>query len=314
MKKIFFSLLLLILAGFFLHLLVQFLPPYSSRTAKESFILAKKTSDQALAVRLEEGGFVRSRTAFEQALKIKNLQGKIQPGGYYLSKNMSVFEIIEVLSSGPIQRWVTLPEGLRKEETADILGENLGWDSEQRQLFLDNSKEGYLFPETYLLDVDWSGGDIAKRLSGQFDKEFKVLSEGYDDGLSRDELVVLASLVQRESRGAEEMSMVSGIIFNRLNMGMKLDIDSTLQYQTGSPENWWPKVSAGVKSMESLYNTYLNKGLPPSPICSPGEEALVASMFPKKNSYLYYLHDAEGEAHYAETYEDHLRNIEKYLK
>jgi len=95
---------------------------------------------------------------------------------------------------------------------------------------------------------------------------------------------------------------------------MKLDIDATLQYQIGSPENWWPEVSKTDKSIGSPYNTYSNKGLPPTPICNPGAEALKAALFPEKNPYFYYLHDAEGTIHCATTYEDHLRNIEKYLK
>ena len=314
MKKIFFVLIFLSLAGLFLYFFMQFLPPHFGRLAKEPFIIAKVFSEKELAARLEKEGFIRSQQAFEQAIKSKNLQGKIQPGGYYISKSMLVFEIVETLALHPVQKWATLPEGLRKEEVAEILQKELGWDDAQTKLFLDNSKEGYIFPETYLLDLDWTGKDIAGRLSDQFNEEFAILAEGYDNRLSPEEAIVLASLVQREARGAEEMPLVAGIIFNRLDQGMKLDIDATLQYQIGSLEDWWPKVSSADKSAGSPYNTYLNKGLPPSPICNPGREALKAALFPEKNSYFYYLHDSEGNIHCAKTYEDHLRNIEKYLK
>jgi UPF0755 protein len=314
MKKIFFVFVFLSLAGFFLYFFMQFLPPYFGRLAKEPFIIAKGFSEKELAVRLEKEGFIRSQQAFEQTIKSKNLQGKIQPGGYYISKSMLVFEIVETLALHPVQKWAVLPEGLREEEVAEILQKELGWDDAQTKLFLDNSKEGYIFPETYLLDLDWTGKDIAKRLCNQFNEEFAILAEGYDNRLSPEEAIVLASLVQREARGAEEMPLVAGIIFNRLDQGMKLDIDATLQYQIGSSEDWWPKVSSADKSAGSLYNTYLNKGLPPSPICNPGREALKAALFPEKNSYFYYLHDAEGKIHCAKTYEDHLKNIEKYLK
>ncbi|MFA5742499.1 MAG: endolytic transglycosylase MltG [Candidatus Paceibacterota bacterium] len=314
MKKIFFVFIFLSLAGLFLYFFIQFLPTHFGRSAKESFIIAKDISEKDLAVRLEKEGFVRSQQAFEQAIKSKNLQGKTQPGGYYISKSMSVFEIAEILALHPVQKWVTLPEGLRKEEAAEILQKELGWDDPQTQLFLDNSKEGYIFPETYLLDIGWTGKDIAARLSGQFDEEFAVLAKGYDNRLSSEEAVVLASLVQREARGAEEMSLIAGIISNRLDIGMKLDIDSSLQYQAGSPEDWWPKISSADKSAESPYNTYLNKGLPLASICNPGREALQAALFPEKNSYFYYLHDAEGNIHCAKTYEEHLANVNKYLR
>lgn len=314
MKKIFLVLVLLFLAGLFLYFFIQFLPPHFGRIAKEPFIIAKDLSEEDLASRLEKEGFVRSRKVFEQALKSKNLQGKIQPGGYYISKNMSVFDVAETLAFRPVQKWVTLPEGLRREEAADILQKELGWDSAQVQLFLDNSNEGYVFPETYLLDLDWTGKDIAERLSGQFNKEFKLLAEGYDNRLLPEEAVILASLVQREARGAEEMPLVAGIISNRLEIGMKLDIDAALQYQIGSSGNWWPEVLKENKSIESPYNTYSNKGLPPTPICNPGAEALKAALFPGASQYFYYLHDAEGKIHCAKNYEDHLRNIEKYLR
>ena len=314
MKKIFFIFIFLFLAGIFSYFSMQFLPSHFGRSAKESFIVTKDLSEKDLAILLEKKGFIRSQQSFEWALKNKSLQGKIQPGGYYLSKGMSVFEIAETLALHPAQKWVTLPEGLRKEEIAETLNKELGWDDLQVQLFLDNSKEGYLFPETYLLDIDWTGKDIAERLSGQFDKEFELITEGYDNRLSLEEAVILSSLVQREARSAKEMPLIAGIIFNRLDIGMKLDIDSSLQYQAGSPEDWWPKISSADKSAESPYNTYLNKGLPLASICNPGREALQAALFPEKNSYFYYLHDAEGNIHCAKTYEEHLANVNKYLR
>lgn len=293
---------------------MQFLPPDFSRKAKENFIIKKNFSEQELAVRLEKEGFIRNSESFLQALKIKDLQGKIRSGGYYISKNMAVFEIAEILALYPSQIWVTFPEGLRKEEYAEILAKELEWEESEIRLFLEKSKEGYLFPETYLLDASWTVEDILKKLSVQFEKEFKILSKGYDNFLSQEEAVILASLVQRESRNSKEMFLISGIISNRLAQGMKLDIDATLQYQAGENGNWWPKPSSKNKEINSPYNTYLNPGLPLGPICSPGRDALSASLFPEKTPYFYYLHDFEGNIRCSKTYEDHLKNIEKYLK
>jgi len=314
MKKIFFVFVLLFLTGLFLYFFMQFLPPHFGRIAKESFIIVKDISEKDLAVRLQKEGFVRSHKAFEQALESKNLQGKIQPGGYYISKNMSVFEIAETLALHPVQKWVTLPEGLRKEEAAEILAKELNWSGGQKEGFLAIVREGYVFPETYLLDTSLEGKEVADILSDQFDEEAKQRDSSYDNGLSLEETVILASLVQRESIGEKEMSLVAGVIFNRLNEGMKLDIDATLQYQKGSAEEWWPPASSADKSIVSDFNTYLNKGLPPSPICSPGAEALKAAMFPQESRYFYYLHDSSGQIHYARTYEEHLANVNKYLR
>jgi UPF0755 protein len=151
-------------------------------------------------------------------------------------------------------------------------------------------------------------------MSDQFDKEFSDQFEKYNGGLSLEEVVTLASLVQRESRNAREMPLVAGIILNRLGLDMKLDIDAALQYQLGTSKDWWPQISSADKSVDSGYNTYLRKGLPVAPICDPGIAALNAVLLPQENDYLYYLHDSSGAIHCAKTYQEHLNNINKYLR
>jgi len=310
---IFFLILFLAAFGLFLNFAWQFFPA-GQRSPKELFIISKNISASEVSAKLEKEGFIKNQSAFEQAIEMAGGKGDIRAGGYFISKSMSVFSITKVLLAGPVQKWVTLPEGLRKEESADIFAKELGWDAGRKEEFLAAVKEGYVFPETYLLDTSLGGKEVAGILSGQFDKEVEKMAGNYDTGLSLKEIVVLASLIQRESRGAEEMPLVAGIIFNRLDQGMKLDIDATLQYQKGRAGEWWPKVSSTDKSVVSDFNTYLNKGLPPSPICSPGADALKASMFPQKSQYFYYLHDSSGQIHCAKTYEEHLANVNKYLR
>ncbi|MFA5747033.1 MAG: endolytic transglycosylase MltG [Candidatus Paceibacterota bacterium] len=310
---IFFLILFLGASWLFFNFAWQFFPA-GSGSPEEIFIVSKKISQTEIAAKLEKEGFIKSQSAFAKAIEMEGKGEEISPGGYSISKSMSALSIAKVLLAGPVQKWVTLPEGLRKEESAEIFAKELGWDGSQKEGFLTGSREGYFFPETYLLDAKIGGGEAAEILSAQFDKEIKELGGSYDSGLGLEKTVVLASLVQRESRGAEEMPLVAGIILNRLNEGMKLDIDATLQYQMGSAEEWWPKVSSTEKSVVSDFNTYLNKGLPPSPICSPGADALKASMFPQESQYFYYLHDPSGQIYCAKTYEEHLANINKYLR
>lgn len=306
---------LVLLAGaifLFANFAWQFLPA-GSNLPKELFIIPKNYSRTEIAAKLEKEGFVKSGDVFLRAFETAENGKDIRGGGYFISKSQTVFSIAEVLSAGPAQEWVTLPEGLRKEESAETVAEQLGWDGVQKEDFLEISREGRIFPETYLLASDITGKEAAGRLSEQFDKVISGIGD-CDNGLTLEETVVLASLVQRESRGEEEMPLVAGIILNRLEQGMKLDIDATLQYQAGTAGEWWPKVSTRDKSTVSDFNTYLNPGLPPSPICSPGEAALKAAMFPQKSGYFYYLHDSAGQIHCAATYDEHLANISKYLK
>ncbi|MFA5643819.1 MAG: endolytic transglycosylase MltG [Candidatus Paceibacterota bacterium] len=316
MKKSFLTIFILFLAAVlavFLYAVWQVLP-MQLRAPKELFVVSKNFSEAEIIGQLAKKGFIKNEEAFRWALKQEGGGGKIVPGGYYISKGMSAISLAEILAAPPVQKWVTLPEGLRKEESADILQKELGWDDRRRQEFLDSSKEGYVFPETYLLDAGLSGKEISGIMSDQFNEEFSDQFEKYSGGLSLEEVVTLASLVQRESRNAREMPLVAGIILNRLGLDMKLDIDAALQYQLGTSKDWWPQVSSADKSVDSGYNTYLRKGLPVAPICDPGIAALNAVLLPQENDYLYYLHDSSGAIHCAKTYQEHLSNINKYLR
>jgi uncharacterized YceG family protein len=125
----------------------------------------------------------------------------------------------------------------------------------------------------------------------------------------------IASIIQREAAGKEDMRLISGIIWNRIFSGMKLQIDATLQYAKGSEEDgWWKQVASEDKKIESLYNTYRYKGLPPGAIANPGPDAIKAAFYPQKTDCLFYLHDKNRKIHCTKTYEEHKKNIEIYLK
>ena len=136
-------------------------------------------------------------------------------------------------------------------------------------------------------------------------------------GLSDAESVILASIVEREAREPEQMRHVAGILLNRLEIGMALQVDATLQYVKGydqARKTWWAPPTAADKQLSSPYNTYENPGLPPGPISNPGANALMAVANPIKSNDLFYLHTNDGNMYYAETYEEHQENIQKYLR
>jgi len=311
--KISLVLLFGLLVGIFFYLIGQFFP-CQFQAEKELFIISKGTSGQQVIDRLKEEGFIRNPRAFEVILKHYYPEGQIQAGGYFISKRMSAFKLVEILTLYPAQKWVTMPEGQRKEEIAEVLQKKLNWTSLQKEDFLLNCQEGYLFPDTYLLDLDYSVQNTTKRLEDQFKKEFQKITATGLNNLSKQDIVILASLVQREAAGEKEMPLVAGILLNRLREGMKLDVDATLQYYLGKPGDWWPKIIPQDREINSSYNTYLKAGLPPGPICNSGRAAMMAVLFPQETDFLYYIHNGEGKIFCAETYSKHLQNIERYLK
>lgn len=227
---------------------------------------------------------------------------------------MSAWKLADTLVNHPYQKWVLLPEGLRIEEVAEIVGQKLRWGEEQKKDFLKLAQKGYLFPDTYLLNLDYSGKEIAQRLISNFNEKVKNLfTEALETNIRNDTLIILASLIQREAGSEEEMPLIAGIIWNRWIKGMKLGIDATVQYTLGEKDAWWPMLTPEDYKVDSAYNTYLYEGCPPAPICSPGLAAIRAVIYPEETGYLYFLHDKEGKIHVARTYEEHLHNIERYL-
>ena len=283
----------------------------------ERIVINLGTTEEELIPKLKEQGYIRSEWAFRFVLKTKGLEGKIEPGAYKVSKNMDAWILADSLVRFPYQKWVVIPEGLRKEEIAEIAKEKLGWTEDTKEEFLANAEEGYLFPDTYLLQVlnfENAGKTAAERMRNQFnEKVADLFKEAKEKNIRNDTLIVLASLVQREAANENEMPLIAGVIWNRWLQDMKFEIDATIQYALGKSGNWWPIIKPEDYKLDSPHNTYLHKGRPPTPICNPGLAAIDAVINSEETEYLYYLHDSEGQIHLAKTYEEHQANIEQYL-
>jgi len=291
----------------------QFSAPQKT-TEEERIVVNLTTTEEELIPKLKEQGYIKSEWAFNFVLKIKGWQGKIEPGGYNISKGMDAWLLADTLVNHPYQKWVVIPEGLRKEEIAEMVQEKLGWAEVEGRRFLSWAKEGYLFPDTYLLNLDYTGEEVAKRMESQFnEKAGKALQEFTEANIRHDTAITLASIIQREAGSEEEMPLIAGIIWNRLLKPMPLEIDATIQYVVGEPGKWWRPVTPEEYKIDSPYNTYLHEGKPPDPICNPGLAAMEAVVHDQPSDYLYYLHDSEGQIHPAITYEEHLENIREYF-
>jgi UPF0755 protein len=282
---------------------------------EERIVINLTITEGELIPELKEQGYIRSEWAFNFVLKIKGWQGKIKPGGYIVSKGMNAWELADKLVNHPYQKWVVIPEGLRAAEIGQKLQEELGWDDHTRTEFFLNSREGYLFPDTYLFYLDITSLDALLRMENQFnEKAADLFKEAAESNIKNDTLMVLASIIQREAANEQDMPLIAGVIWNRWLKGMPFEIDATIQYALGEPGNWWPVVKPEDYKLDSPYNTYVYKGRPPAPICNPGLAAINAVINSGDSDYLYYLHDSEGKIYLAKTYQEHLQNIEKYLK
>lgn len=334
-KKNFFGLNLLFLGGFFVFilffggLLLYFFnlkAPNSTVDQEELFVVSSGEGLKSIADRLEQAGLVKKSWAFMILIYQQGLSQKIQAGDFWFSPSMSAKEIANRLTVGSFDTWVTIVPGWRAEEAALVLKEKLSAFDEE---WFENLKarEGYLMPDSYLVPKNASWADFWKIISQNYQKKVtgEVLARAQDRGLDEEELIILASLVEREAKSQADRQAVAEVLLNRLDAGWPLQVDASVQYALAnqncprnypSPCVWWPKISGqDTRTISSAYNTYQNSGFPPGPICSPSPETIGAVVNASLDSpYWYYLSDKSGELHLAKTLAEHEENISRYLK
>lgn len=342
-RLLFISLTFIIIAivgGWFI-----FAPPSSDATEKV-FAITKGEGVNEISLHLEEQNFIRNKFVFEVYVWFKNLQSKFQAGEYILRQNMSVAEIVETLIAGKLdkERNIKILEGWNNKEIANYL-EHEG--VVKKDVFLETVKhfesgsmdydflndrpegatlEGYLFPDTYRIykeiPKEFLGGRdnesaLAEHIIGKMLDNFdKKLTSDLRDEIARQkktifEIVIMASIIEKEVRGSEDRAMVADIFWRRLWAGMPLQADSTVNYATGKSVS---RASLGDIDFDSPYNTYKYPGLPAGPIGNPGLEAIRAAIYPKPNNYWYFLTTDDGKVIYSRNFEEHKANKAKYLK
>lgn len=295
--------------------------PLDSSAPLSEVTVTPDTSLQEVASLLKQEGYVRDEVIFQIAF-MRASQGRgLRPGVYELSKSQDVWTIGESLAKPPKLAYITVRAGMRKEEIAELLSRELAWTKEESTAWLtvytQPSKEyteGVFYPDTYLLPPDITPQETAERFRTRFQEVLAPLAgEAAVVDMHWVDVVNLASLVEREA-ARNDKALVAGILLNRLSMGMPLQVDATLQYVRGSEGNWWPVPRSEDKVLDSPFNTYIYKGLPPHPISNPSVDSIKAVINHEKTDCVYYLHDTEGQIHCAKTYSEHRANIERYLK
>lgn len=316
------------LTFFFVNFML--LPVSSGGAARETVVtIPQQASAGQVGEILEKEGLVRSSLAFRLYTRWKGLDGQIKAGQYRLSSGLSTSQIIMELVNGKTAiQTITIPEGFNTVQVADLLAAKGLVDREKfisavayqefPYSFLDGLPEGerrlegYLFPDTYYFTSSDSESEIIDTMLNRFEREMDEL--GYTalagkNGISLHEAVTIASLVEREAKADEERPLIAGVIYNRLNISMPLQIDATIQYALGENK---PVILYKDLEVDSPYNTYKNYGLPPGPIAMPGRASLLAAVNPAETDYLYYVAKPDGYHAFATTLAQHNINKERY--
>lgn len=279
-----------------------------------------------VAEQLKEIGVIKYPSAFRLESKLGGYDGNYQPGSITIHDGMSYSDILDLLITSERDTVkVVIPEGYEIRQIATALsdaglpGADEFMDALDPSLydykFLENlpdrdmKLEGYLFPATYEIPISSSGQDIVNIMLKAFDNMFK--QEYYDRaaelGMSVDEVVTMASIVERETDSDTERAKVAGVFYNRKNSGMKLQSCATVQYVLGERK---PVLSIADTEIDSPYNTYKYSGLPIGPICNPGEECIKAALYPEATDAYYFCLSKNGEHIFSRTYEEHVAAME----
>lgn len=295
------------------------LSPVSSDTKNKIFVVKEGDGVQQISQNLQDNGFIKDKYAFLIYTIATRQNGKLQSGNFRLSPSLSVPEIIKKLSSGGISDyWLKIIDGSRIEEIIQLFPTGLSFTSQD---FLNKykTKEGYFFPDSYLIPTYFNLDQTFEVINKNFNQKFSQAKENSTSTLIDEDNLILASLLEREGKSLESKQMVAGIIINRLNLGMPLQIDATVLYVRDSRNKltskyWQLPITKTDLQIDSSFNTYKNQGLPPRPICNPGYNSLYAAFHPIKSDYIYYITGNDGKMYYAKTLDEHNSNRAKYLK
>lgn len=289
-------------------------------------IVPRGSTFRDVAGLLGSNAVIANPALFRLFAKIRRADTSVHAGGFRFAPHQTQAEVLAQLQSGGAQiaTWVTIPEGFTAKQIAQRLQENrLGDASAYAAAFLHDTivaggtrtrnLEGFLFPSTYLIPDDATPAVVEKIMASQFLKELPPDARALAKRLGFDvpQIVTIASLVEREAKADDERPLMAGVYYNRLKLGMPLEVDATIEYAL--PEHHDVITYADLR-LDSPYNTYLHAGLPPTPIANPGLPSLQAAFHPKASPFLYYVYKGNGHHVFAKTLSEQNANVAKYLK
>ena len=312
-KKIILAIIILVFTALFLdtyiynnHLKIQ----PSKSTEQVLFIIEKNSYPVDIAKKLKSENLIVSERSFLRYIQKEGIDTRLQAGRFLISKNFTIPQVAEKLSKALKEEIkITFPEGLSIKEMDMLLSEKgIIQDGEFTNCamgktcdlsdykFLPENPEGYFFPDTYIVFVQgFNVENLARKMLNNFDKKTKDMDFSLH---SMEEVIIMASILEKETRTSEERPMVADIFWRRLEEGIPLGADATIRFFTGKK---FEDITVDDLKTDNPYNTRLHKGLPPTAICNPSLESIQAVLNPKSNDYWYFLHGSDGQIYYAKT-------------
>jgi UPF0755 protein len=295
--------------------------------ARQTDVVIERGSTFAqVTAALRDKGVLQHPLAFRILARLRHADSDVKAGEYRFPAHQTSDDILKRLVRGEqFAVWVTIPEGYTAKEIAQVLASrSLGDASAYERIFLESggitvggrptaNLEGYLYPSTYLLPTDDSPRQIARVLVDQFRQELPrdAAARARALHLTVPDVVTIASLIEREGKADDERPTIASVIYNRLRLGMPLEIDASIEYTF--PEHHDVITKRDLES-DSPYNTYRHTGLPPTPIANPGKPSLDAAFAPAHSDFLYYVAKGDGHHAFAKTLQEHNANVARYLK
>jgi UPF0755 protein len=286
--------------------------------AEKVFVIERGEGTASISQRLYDEGLVNSRILFNIYVVVNRLQSKLQAGTYTIPAGCSINNLAQLFQQGRSDTTITFLEGWRVEEVAQAASAKFSNVDYQKFVALATDYEGELFPDTYEFNTDVDEETIVTAMRSTFTtKTQDSLTDAAlaKVGLTGRQVLIVASIVEREVAISDDRKVVAGILLKRLREDMTLGADATTQYAVAPKgSDWWPRQLSGEDvAVDSPYNTRQVLGLPPGPICNPGLSSIKAVLEAQNTPYYYYVTDGQGVSHFAKTLEEHNRNIVKYL-
>ena len=320
------AILILFLASWFVF---EFLSTPKSPPEKILYEIESGEGAKSLAEHLKEEGILQKKMAFLLGHSLFYSQKTIKAGEYVFDLPLSIQKILQIITKGKILlHAATIPEGLTRMEIADHL-ESLGFSGQQAFMkasedttaisVIDSEArdlEGYLFPETYFFPKEVTPEKIVSSMTTQFKDTFSQewMRRSDEIGLTIREIVILASLIEKETSLPEERPLVSAVFHNRLKKQMKLDCDPTIIYALKQDGQFKDRLHTKDLRLDSPYNTYLYRGLPPGPIANPGKDSIAAALYPADKDFLFFVSKNDGSHHFSRSFREHQNAVNKFQK
>lgn len=317
------TIIVISLAGFFYFNLQSACNINRQKCNPQVFVIPQGASLTEVLDKLEKEKVIKNANIAKIYLKIIGFKGNIQAGDFKLNPKDDLSRVISVLQKGTLDFWVTIPEGYRAEQVLEKIQEGEG-KTHNRNVDIYKQNEGYLFPDTYLIPKNARDEDIVQIMRNNFDIKIERwtvrpvsttrIKINNGEEITLQDLVILASLVEREAKNDDERPIIANIIYKRWLADWPLQIDATVQYAIGKPGEWWKKeLSLDDLKVNSPYSTYLNKGLPPGPICNPGIKVIDAVINQTQTKYWFYSTGKDGVTRYSVTLDGHNTNVDKFI-